>query len=479
MTPGVAGASGRSFAARRWLWLFLLIALVRGCLYTLLVPPWQQPDEPTHFEHARLIAETGSLPSLSTISLPVRQEIAHSMRDYDFWEGLSGEPPLDDAALTARHWVTPIGITTFAHPRLYYVLAGYWLRPWLGLPVQVQLYAVRLLSVLLSLLAVAMGYCAARLLFPGWPAFTLGVLGFMVFHPAYTANMASSNNDVLVNLLGAGLFLTVAVIYGRRQAWRWLLVPVCGLLIGVSLMTKTTGVILVLCVPLAVLVYLWPRSWRERWGRALAAFVMAALVAGAAVYALLLSDPGNLNRMIALLARYLRIDVRATWAALVGLARPQLPYDVVFRVVFRSFWAAFGWRHVLLADVWYWGPTLATIGAFLGLAWQALRYLRGSRREGEGWQVRYIVFCVAAVLVAWSVAVLRGQAVQDLGRPYYSHGRYAFIAMLPFAILFAKGWLGIMGRRWSEIGVVVYLVALVAFDGLCLWGLLAPYYYGG
>ena len=36
--------------------IWLVLVLARGTVFTFAIPPWQHPDEPTHFEHVRLIA---------------------------------------------------------------------------------------------------------------------------------------------------------------------------------------------------------------------------------------------------------------------------------------------------------------------------------------------------------------------------------------------------------------------------------------
>ena len=52
--------------------LILLAALVHGLLYATRVPAWQHYDEPTHFEHAWLIADRGALPETDGFDLDMR-----------------------------------------------------------------------------------------------------------------------------------------------------------------------------------------------------------------------------------------------------------------------------------------------------------------------------------------------------------------------------------------------------------------------
>ncbi len=47
---------------RRLLGLLLAMALLGGVLYAAVVPPWQSPDEPGHFEYVALLYRLGHVP---------------------------------------------------------------------------------------------------------------------------------------------------------------------------------------------------------------------------------------------------------------------------------------------------------------------------------------------------------------------------------------------------------------------------------
>jgi hypothetical protein len=90
--------------------------------------------------------------------------------------------------------------------------------------------------------------------------------------------------------------------------------------------------------------------------------------------------------------------------------------------------------------------------------------------------MRFVLFSLICVLVAALSAVIRSQAEQGMQSVYLSHGRYVFVAMVPFAMLFALGWLGALPERWRPLGLAAFVAASVAFDALCFWTLLVPYY---
>jgi len=237
----------------KWQVGFLALALLRGALYTSVVPPWQHPDEPTQFEHVLIIAETGVLPAADYVSLPIRREIAASMIQHDFWRGIP-QPSLNDKTLSTVG-NSPLGIYTLSQPELYYVLAAVWLRPWLGRSVDFQLYVVRAFSVFLNLLVVASAFFTTRILFPGRPTLLIAVLGLVVFQPAYTDIMSAVNNDALGNAFSAGFFLAAAWFFIRGISWRAaILAVVC--LVG-ALLSKTTAAAVLAAVPFGLIFYPW------------------------------------------------------------------------------------------------------------------------------------------------------------------------------------------------------------------------------
>ena len=61
-----------------------MLALARGLLYVAVIPPWQAPDEPWHFEYARLIADKGRLVTARDLSVPLQQAIIKSMIRFRF-----------------------------------------------------------------------------------------------------------------------------------------------------------------------------------------------------------------------------------------------------------------------------------------------------------------------------------------------------------------------------------------------------------
>ncbi len=495
MKPFAYGESGRAhpvhphtsvsgmvvFVRAHPLVFLIVIWVLQGCLYVFAVPPWQHPDEPTHFEHARLTADLKRLPAPNEVSLPLRRQIAQSMLQHAFWRGIT-QPLLNDQTL-ATPYSSPLGIYTQSQPRLYYVVAAIWLQPWLSQPVDTQVYALRLLSVLLGIIVVACAYWSARWLFPDRNYIAVSTAFFVVLLPEFADIMSAVNNDVLANALGAIFFLLVAFLFTHHTRWPIflsVLLLIC-LTLAAVLETKATALELVSTVPLGLLAVFVTRVLLLSTGRS--AWRIAVLVLlGAALTALVVLGVawrdviiGHLTNVIDWLARYLRINVSGTIKNLLDPRR--VSYAFAAQIVFQSFWAVFGWRHIYLAPAWYGLPALATVIALVGLVVGGIRMLRSKlplehkRRVGQ-----YGVFALTGVFLAWTAAIARSQAAQGMG-PYQSHGRYIYVALVPFAILFVAGVLAIVPWRWQRRAAAMVIVTSAFFELLSFWGYLFPYYH--
>lgn len=466
---GTASLAIDEWAYRKWLGVFLLLALLRGSLYLVVVPPWQHPDEPTHFEHVRIIAERGALPAPDFVSLPMRREIADSMVQHAFWRGIP-QPALNNESL-ATVGISPLGIYTLTQPKLYYVLAALWLRPWLEQSVDVQLYAVRFLSVLLNLIVVASAFFTARFLFPSDLPLVVAVVGFVVFQPTLTDIMSSSNNDVLGNAFAAAFFCATAWIYQRGLTLGRGMLAI--LLLTGALLSKTTAVAVIAAFPIGLAFY----PWRGK-SHFISVFGVAAIAfVGLGGIGFVLNEANNplVQKWLTVAGQYFRMDVLGTWQAITAPDLLEKKTQTAI-IVFQSFWAVFGWRHVGLATEWYWLPLIASLTAIGGLVWCAVSWWRTSKSSVPGRTRAYLAFAAVAVLFSAFAAVVRSDAVQGMA-PYFSHGRYIFVAIVPFAILFTIGlerWLAkLFQRKWW----IVFLVALASFEAIGFWGHLVPFYY--
>ena len=256
LSPGVRL---RAFSDAALLGLVLCAALVQGLLYMVIVPPWQHYDEPTHFEYARLIVDSGEIPQPGDEDPALRREILSTLFATRYFRT---SPP---AALLTDDGEVWLGITELAHPPLYYLLASLPLRVISQLDVYTQLYAARTVSLLLFLATVAVSFAIMRELLPRPHPLCWAVPLALALTPSFADVMTSVSNDAGAALIGS-LFLWGAVQLIRRGFtwWRllWLLAAAAA-----GLWTKNTTAISLLLLPTTLLLAMLARSnWlRLRW----------------------------------------------------------------------------------------------------------------------------------------------------------------------------------------------------------------------
>jgi hypothetical protein len=170
----------------------LSVGLVHGLIYVYLMPPWQHYDEPTHFEYAWLVANRGTLPKVGDYDQDMRRAVAISMAEHGFF-GPGGQPP----DLYPPNGPVYIGnFSQLYNPPLYYILAAIPLRFSRSLDVTSQLYAARMLSLLLFLVTILSAWGVASEITPRGHPLRLFVPLTVALIPGFVDLMTAVNNDV-------------------------------------------------------------------------------------------------------------------------------------------------------------------------------------------------------------------------------------------------------------------------------------------
>ncbi len=202
-----------------------LFALAHGAVWLIAVPPWQGPDEFSHYAVADLIAAGVSPDDSGPAALAVRARIEHNIltaldaRQFTrmvSWYGVPGGPA---SGFVTRSFYG--GSTMFGQvrqPALYYQLAALPLSLYasdpVALPPDVGLWLVRAVSVGGNVVIVLLAWGCALLTAPGprlrllWLALPLT----MALLPMRAFIDSMANNDVLAEL-------AVALFVGLLFAW--------------------------------------------------------------------------------------------------------------------------------------------------------------------------------------------------------------------------------------------------------------------
>ena len=273
------------------------IAFVNAAIWGVVVPPFQVPDEISHFAYAQYLAETGKPPPQGP-GAQYSNEEQGMLERLDFFAviGRAGQrgilTPAENHVVSAFLATNPSPVgeggasSATNQPPLYYALEAipYWLSP--SSDILTRLALMRLLSALMAACTVLAVFLFLRELLPRTPwAWTVGAL-MVAFQPTFDFIAAGVHGDNLLFLTSTLTFLLLLRAYRRG-----LTMPravAIGAIVAAGVLTKLTFIALLPGIALALLLLCW-RARREGVGRALAMLVVMVVVAflPVALYALL------------------------------------------------------------------------------------------------------------------------------------------------------------------------------------------------
>ncbi len=284
-------------AVPRAAWACALVALANGLAWSLIVPPFQVPDENAHYAYVQQIAERGTLPRGVAQEGPLsprEDAILNASLAYGIVGHRDNPAPLSEAQqqvieaaqrqnLSARGSGNALSATN--NPPLYYAIQAipYKLA---GGAVLSKLAAMRVVSALMGALTVLLVFMFLMELLPGcsW-AWTTGAL-MVAFQPLFGFMSGGVNNDDLLYLCAAGMLWAVARAFRRGLDARG--GALIGGFVGLGLISKLTLLGFVPAALLAV-VLLIRRGWSSGRPAALygAAWAVGLGAAPGAIYVLL------------------------------------------------------------------------------------------------------------------------------------------------------------------------------------------------
>lgn len=256
--------------------------LVAGFLASLLIPPWQSPDEPTHFEYARGL-QIGVLEATPEIQQP----IIDSFYTFHFWQYRFVETP-DERPQSFADLRSGLLLNQTSKTPAYYMLAAQ-VSNWTD-DIVLQLYSMRWLSVLLSSLTIPLVYLAAREVLPSTRMpLALLAAAMVAFLPMYSYIGASVNPDSIgAPLAAATVLCAIRAIRGKQ------IVLMLGMLLLLAIVTfwaRRSAIAIIPWAGLIVGLFAFTWSWRH-----LPRIAAATVIGGAIIIPLIgVTWPGNVT----------------------------------------------------------------------------------------------------------------------------------------------------------------------------------------
>lgn len=497
-----AGADGGR--ARRWLavrkilaripraaWICALIACLNAVAWSLVTPPFQAADEPSHFAYVQQIAETATLPTSGESHFSEEEEVAlqdlhHSEvqwhpEQHTLATGAEQRQLEHDLAQSLSRTREGDAGVAAAQPPLYYMLQviPYWLASGGGLLDQLAL--MRLLSALLAALTALGAYMFVREALPGAPwAWCVGGLA-AALSPLLGFVSGVVTPDAMLYAISA------AVFYGLARAFRRGLTPRLAIAIGVlsaiGFLTKNNFVGLAPGVALGLVVLavrdaraLRPHAYRSL---AIALAIAASPVCVYAMVNLLSNHPGLggvTSSAIQLTGKRPSFfhEVSYIWQFFL----PRLPgmgndFPGIFPA--RTIWfdrsiGLYGWLDTPF-PVWVYNIALIPAALLTILAIRTLIARASALRSRLVELAVYVVMGVGLLLLVGADSFIAFP--RQAGT--YGEARY-LVPLIPLygamLTLSARG----AGRRWGPVAGVLIVTLLLGHDLLSQLQVIARFY---
>jgi dolichyl-phosphate-mannose-protein mannosyltransferase len=422
---------------RRWLILIFTLYFLLAVGYSLLMPIWEAPDEPAHYQLAWHLATYDEYPS---------QELnyeAHQPRAYYYFSSWT---------IRALDVVDP-ELTRFRHPKeyVYNIRKPERRFEWTDENYRFfwGVYLLRWVNIILGGIALWLNWKTFKRIAPKQPALCLAALALGALIPQYLHIMSSVNNDALGTLAGAYLFYVAIRFLNEPSGWLGLFLIVLALVL--PFVTKLT----VLPVSTAVLLIL-ASKWlfgftQKRW----LLYATLIVLLGAGVFYLLF--PETVQSVFS--------EIQWRLFSLRKNALTEKYIKAISSQILWTYWGKVGWLAVGLP---LWIIQLLTGLGVIGMILHIYTLYRSRMRRLQ----------LGLWLAVWLVAIFTLLAVFRNGlTTFATQGRLLFPAIGALSLLMVAGWHEALPERFQRyLPALIVLLFFCCNMGLWLAGILPVYY---
>lgn len=498
--------------------LVFVIAVGVRCIWAVIVPPWQGPDEPDHYIYTAHIANQGRIPhvpfppyptypievgrswgltffgDISRLGNAGSPNLAQLPINYDYAAARSYEAPFEDRLSSA-------GARRTGDPPLYFLIEAvpYWL--FRNAPILTRLFALRCGSAVLGALSCVFAYLFAyelrRQRSWGW---AIGLC--MALMPMYAFIAGTVNNDVGVDLFAAALIWLIARAW-RQPALSPLLALSIGVISALTMLAKATALPIVLIAGIIVLMKVFPLLRLLRTPRR-ALRMCAATVGVYAAGAIATYAPwslfwyhyyGSVKLLTIPVIHLVHLLSGATPVAAAPMRGPEvaahgspfvtllaahtslldyLRYETdsswvrVQNVLLKTFWGDFGWLDAPLPERVF---TPIAVVYLIGGVGLLIQFVLQPKRRG---MLLLLLGMVVAQVVFLFIGVDWYGSFRHEGIEFGLQGRYFFPVLAPLLLLLLSGWEHLAGERGIILRLAPFCMAVLQLIALAT--ILSRYY---
>jgi hypothetical protein len=456
-------------------WICALVAFTNGVAWSVIVPPFQTPDEPSHFAYAQHLAETGQLPSSSSETFPPAEEIALADLLQSEVRFSRENHPISSVAEQRR---LEFGLSlplsrsepgnaglAASEPPLYYALQTIPYKLASSGTLLDQLALMRLLSALIGGFTALFAFLFLREALPGerW-AWTIGALSVALM-PLFGMMSGAVNPDSLLFAVSTVLF------YGLARAFRRGLSPRLAICIGATIaagcLTKLNFLGLLPGTALGLFALaLRETRMRIRGAMRLLAPTVAVAAAPVCLYVLLDASAGYSTTSLFSSTTNRAGDKQTIWSAVGYLWQLYLPRLPGMSHAFHGTSGGFLWFNALVGQYGWldtsfpaWVVRLALVPAALIVA----LFIGALFANRDSLRARWLEVAVYCLMGLGLLALIGLEEYINAAQGEYLEARYLLptIALMGSVLaLAARG----AGRRWGPLAGTVIVLLFLAHD---------------
>jgi hypothetical protein len=389
-----------------------------------------------------------------------RREMGITFEAFPIWLWSAKQAPPDGKvdldAIHTHGQFPPERYTQFQRTLLPYYPYAWLDRLLLDQDLLLQLFILRVISILLTCGTVLFAFLIAREIFPDSLTMQITVPWIILFNPSFMVT-SSTMSDAHLAILLTSIVFYLLLLEIRQLSW-WRSVLALGLTIP-AMWAKATAYFLVFVWAVLVLVYVW-RLGRRYW---LWIGVIGVLF-GVTLFFFL---PTRFQEQVTLL----------WWSLQSGLNSEGVSpafFFLLFKDIFASFWIILGWFVYRLARIWYTILFVLLLLALVGFIVYWWRRIKARSASVLGIEQRSLL--LALLFVGMSIAIIVSYSVLT-SYGGWRVGRYIFPVIVPLSVLMVAGWRELIPDAWRSVAGLFMAGAFVLFDTMVIVAYFIPWYY--
>jgi hypothetical protein len=422
---------------RRWLISIFTLYFLLAIAYSLMMPPWEAPDEPAHYHLAWHLSYYGRYASQETNYEAHQPRMFYYLGSYVMHILNRVDPELTwyDRPQEFKFNIRKPEPRFDWNDENYYFLWG--------------MYILRWINILFGGLALWLNWKTFKLIAPEQAALCLAGLALAALTPQYLHIMSSVNNDALATLAGALLFyLTIRSVQEGSNLLSLLSVM---LAIVLPFITKLSVLPVSAAVLLTTALHWIFRFKEKRW------LIVSAISLLAGTFLLYVFFPEMVQTLVG--------EIKWRLLSFRDNAFTEKHIKFITEQILATYWGRVGWLAVGLPA---WIITSLTALGSIGMALHVYAWTK-NRTPGQRTVLWIAVWVVATFAI---LAVFRNGLTTRA-----TQGRLLFPAIGAIALWMAAGWHEILPRTLQRYFPAL-IILLFLLCNLILWGTgILPIYY--